>query len=55
VNTHFLPRELRPKWYQQIPLAGCGLFYLGLAAMVFRTRQWPIIQEQWSIIQSHFR
>ena len=44
VNTHFLPAELQPKWYQKIPLAGCGFFYLGLAAMVFRVDQWPIIR-----------
>ena len=24
-------------------VAGCGLFYLGLAAMVFRVDQWPLI------------
>jgi hypothetical protein len=44
VNTHYLPPQLRPRWYQRVPLAGCGLFYLGLAALVFRVEQWPIIQ-----------
>jgi hypothetical protein len=35
INHNFLPRVLRPRWYQSFGLAGCGLFYLGLAALVF--------------------
>ncbi|MBI3865068.1 MAG: Nramp family divalent metal transporter [Planctomycetia bacterium] len=35
VNTHYIPRELRPKWYQRLALVGCAFFYLGLAALVF--------------------
>jgi len=35
INHKFLPRVLRPSWYQSFGLAGCGLFYLGLAALVF--------------------
>jgi hypothetical protein len=45
VNTHFLPPELRPRWYHRLGLAGCGLFYLGLAAMVWQVKQWPIVKE----------
>ncbi len=44
VNTHFLPPELRPHWFHRVGLCACGLFYLGLAVLVFRTEQWPIIQ-----------
>jgi hypothetical protein len=44
VNTHFLPAELRPRWFHRVGLSACGVFYLGLAVLVFRTKQWPIIQ-----------
>lgn len=44
VNTHFLPPELRPRWYHRLGLACCGMFYLGLAAMVWQVKQWPIIK-----------
>jgi len=45
VNTRYLPPPLRPRWYHRLGLAGCGLFYLGLAAMVWQVKQWPVIQE----------
>jgi hypothetical protein len=45
VNTHFLPPELRPRWYHRMGLAGCGLFYLVLAAMVWQVKMWPVIWE----------
>ncbi len=35
INHRLLPRELRPRWYQSLGLAGCGAFYLGLATLVF--------------------
>lgn len=44
VNTHFLPPELRPRWYHRLGIAGCGTFYLSLAAMVWQVKQWPIIK-----------
>jgi len=50
VNTHFLPPALRPRWYHRLGLAGCGTFYLGLAAMVWNVDQWPFIKEQWGIL-----
>jgi hypothetical protein len=44
VNRTLLPPALRPRWYHQLGLAGCGAFYLGLAGLVFITKQWPAIQ-----------
>lgn len=38
INTHLLPAPLRPRWYCRLGLVACGLFYLGLAALVFITR-----------------
>ncbi len=45
VNTRFLPPEIRPRWYNRLGLVGCGVFYLGLAAMVWQVKQWPLIKE----------
>jgi hypothetical protein len=45
VNTHFLPAEVRPRWYHRLGLAGCGLFYLVLAAMVWHVKMWPVVSE----------
>jgi hypothetical protein len=35
INHRLLPRELRPRWHQSIGVASCGIFYLGLTALVF--------------------
>ena len=43
VNTRLLPPALRPRWYQRLGLAACGVFYLGLAALVFRQEQLPVL------------
>jgi hypothetical protein len=45
VNRTLLPAPLRPRWYQQLGVAACGTFYLGLAALVFLTKQWPVLRE----------
>jgi hypothetical protein len=45
INCTFLPRELRPRWYHRTGLVTCGLFYLGLAMLVFVTKQLPILKE----------
>jgi hypothetical protein len=47
LNRRLLPASVRPRWYHQIGLAACGGFYLGLAALVFVTKQWPVIREFW--------
>jgi hypothetical protein len=42
INHRLLPAPIRPRWYQSVGLAMCGLFYLGLAAMVFRFKIVPL-------------
>jgi hypothetical protein len=43
INHRLLPGELRPRWYHTVGLVGCGLFYLGLAALVFRFSVLPLL------------
>ena len=43
INHCLLPREVRPKWYHSAGVASCGAFYLGLAALVFAFKIWPMI------------
>jgi hypothetical protein len=45
VNRRLLPPALRPRWYSQAGILLCGTFYLGLAALVFVTKQWPVLRE----------
>ena len=45
VNRRLLPPALRPRWYHQLGVAACGVFYLGLALLVFLTKQWPMLRE----------
>ncbi|MBX7168013.1 MAG: Nramp family divalent metal transporter [Pirellulales bacterium] len=44
-NHRLLPRALRPRWYNTLGVAGCGLFYLGLAWLVFVNKIVPMFQE----------
>jgi hypothetical protein len=44
VNCRLLPLPLRPRWYQRAGLVCCGLFYLGLAGLVFIEKQLPGIR-----------
>lgn len=44
VNRRLLPPELRPRWYHQLGVLSCGVFYLGIAALVFVEKQWPVIR-----------
>jgi len=44
VNRRLLPPPLRPRWYHQLGLVACGTFYLGIAALVFAEKQWPMIR-----------
>jgi hypothetical protein len=44
INRTLLPKELRPRWYSQLGVAACGGFYLGLAVLVFVTKQWPVLR-----------
>jgi hypothetical protein len=43
VNRHFLPKPLRPRWYNQLGIAACGVFYCGLAVLVFWVKILPLI------------
>jgi len=43
INHRLLPRPLRPSWYHAAGVAGCGVFYLGLAWLVFVYKIWPMI------------
>lgn len=45
INVTLLPAELRPRWYHRTGMVCCGVFYLGMAGLVFVTRQWPILME----------
>lgn len=45
INHTLLPRPLRPRWYQSLGLVACALFYLGLAALVFMEKQWPVLRD----------
>jgi len=45
INRTLLPPELRPRWHHQLGVLACGTFYLSLAALVFATKQWPMIRE----------
>jgi hypothetical protein len=48
VNTRFLPREIRPGWFQRSALVLCGVFYLGMTWLVFVTNQWPVLRDMFS-------
>jgi hypothetical protein len=43
VNRTLLPSTLRPRWYQQLGLVACGIFYLGMFALVFVVEVWPLM------------
>ncbi len=43
LNLRLLPKPLRPRWYNQLGIIGCGLFYCGMAALVFRVTILPLI------------
>ena len=45
VNTRYLPPQIRPGLLQKAGLIACGVFYLGMAALVYYHTQKPIIDE----------
>ena len=45
INCTLLPRELQPRWYHRAGVIACGVFYLGMAGLVFMTKQWPMLVE----------
>ncbi len=44
INMRLLPPALRPRWYHRAGIIACGVFYLGLAVLVFFQTQWPFIK-----------
>ena len=45
MNCRLLPVQLRPRWYHRMGMIGCGIFYLGMASIVFFQTQVPLIRE----------
>ena len=43
INRTFLPEPLRPRWYSQLGIGFCGIFYLGMATLVFIVKILPLI------------
>jgi hypothetical protein len=43
LNHKRLPPVLRPRWYNTLGVACCGVFYLGLAALVFVYKLLPML------------
>ena len=43
INNRLLPQAVRPSWYHSVGVAGCGVFYLGLAVLVFIFKILPMI------------
>lgn len=46
INCRLLPEPLRPRWYQRIGIASCGLFYSALALLVFWAKIVPMLRGQ---------
>ncbi len=46
INNTLLPSELRPRWYHNLGVLCCGVFYLGLTTMVFVFKIWPMLAAQ---------
>jgi hypothetical protein len=44
INCRLLPAELRPHWLPRLGVMLCGVFYLGLAGLVFFHKQWPALR-----------
>ncbi len=49
INCRFLPPAVRPRWYHRGGLIASGLFYLGMALLVFATKQLPLLRELFGI------
>lgn len=51
INRNYLPIEIRPRWYHQIGIALCGIFYFGLAVLVFVAKVVPMLNATgWTIL-----
>ena len=47
INNTLLPAPVRPRWYHSLGLILCAAFYLGLAVLVFISKQWPELVKMW--------
>jgi hypothetical protein len=45
INCRLLPEPLRPKWYHRAGIASCGVFYSGLAGIVFWAKILPMFSK----------
>ncbi len=43
INCRLLPEPLRPRWYQRVGIASCGVFYAAMAMLVFWTKVVPMM------------
>ena len=43
LNRNLLPQPLRPKWYNQLGIVCCGVFYCGMAILVFYVKILPLL------------
>ncbi len=46
INRTLLPLALQPRWYSQLGIALCGVFYLGIAGLVFVVKIVPLLTGQ---------
>ena len=52
INARLLPAELRPRWFNRLGVAGCAVFYLGMALLVFIHKQMAELRKFSSIRRS---
>ena len=51
INRRYLPKELQPKWYHQVGISLCGIFYFGLAILVFVCKVLPMLNTTgWTVL-----
>ncbi len=43
LNRNFLPEPLKPRWWNQAGIACCGVFYFGMAVLVFWVKILPLL------------
>lgn len=43
LNRNLLPKPLRPGWFSQAGIAACGVFYFGIALLVFWVKILPLL------------
>ncbi|MBI86319.1 MAG: hypothetical protein CMJ81_24240, partial [Planctomycetaceae bacterium] len=46
LNRNLLPEPLRPRWFHQVGISCCGVFYLGIALLVFLVKIMPLFRNE---------